>query len=109
MSYLARSETKRQSFNEELSGDCYLVAYEWNEFWIDELNRKGKPVSDIEKIIELRKALMVLLSAIDYMSGMCRSNEMIGAILTEEELRYVKKIYTDTQVDSSFHEWPDNG
>ena len=38
------SETKRQSFNESLSGDCYLVAYEWNEFCDCVICRKGGDV-----------------------------------------------------------------
>ncbi len=49
-----------------------------------------EPPSQSERIEDLRRAILLLLDNIDYESGNCRINEMVGAVLPKEVLRKAK-------------------
>ena len=46
---------------------------------------------------ELRAALLLLLDHVDYESGACRVNEMVGGVLPREVLLMVKSVLARTR------------
>jgi hypothetical protein len=54
-------------------------------------NRKPAPAESSSGENDCRIALQLLLDCVDYTSGACRLNEMVGAVLPQEILFRAKK------------------
>jgi hypothetical protein len=63
-----------------------------------------------KRLEDLRSALLLLLDQVDYNSGSCRPNEMVGAVLPVEIIHKIRNIldlketFWNTQTDSRFVE-----
>jgi hypothetical protein len=61
-----------------------------------------------KRLEDLRSALLLLLDQVDYNSGSCRPNEMVGAILPVEIIHKIRNIldlretFENTQTGSEF-------
>ena len=82
------SETPKQEYIRllmDLDGsDMAEVAWNQQKTIMKQSKKMRKQRKQLTQYEELEAALRVILDAVDYMSGNCRLNEMVGAVLPKE-------------------------
>ncbi|MHB8961983.1 MAG: hypothetical protein ACYC5K_02400 [Saccharofermentanales bacterium] len=62
------------------------------EALIENINLKSHTEAAEKRVYELRNALLLILDQVDYTSGACRMNEMVGAVLGKNLIETVRRI-----------------